>query len=43
MMSHAVGFLEKDKSIFLEVRKRFTHLTVDEYQDVESFSKLTSF
>lgn len=39
-MAHAVGFLEKDKSIFLEVRKRFTYLTVDEYQDAESFSEI---
>lgn len=34
MMALAVGFLEKDKNILSEVRKRFTYITVDEYQDV---------
>jgi DNA helicase-2/ATP-dependent DNA helicase PcrA len=34
MMAHAVEFLKKDKNILSEVRKRFTHLTIDEYQDV---------
>ncbi|MBL7136033.1 MAG: ATP-dependent helicase [Candidatus Marinimicrobia bacterium] len=34
MMALAVGFLDKDKNILSEVRKRFTYITVDEYQDV---------
>lgn len=34
MMALAVEFLEKDKSILAEVRKRFIYVTVDEYQDV---------
>ncbi|MBA7479381.1 ATP-dependent DNA helicase Rep [subsurface metagenome] len=34
LMALAVGFLENDKNILSEVRKRFTYITVDEYQDV---------
>ena len=34
MMSHAVEKLENDNAIHNEVRKRFTHITVDEYQDI---------
>lgn len=34
MMSQAVHFLENDQNILGEVRKRFTHITVDEYQDI---------
>jgi len=34
MMSLAVGYLGKNKNILSEVRKRFTYITVDEYQDV---------
>ena len=34
MMAHAVGKLETDGAIRNEVRKRFTHITVDEYQDI---------
>jgi len=34
MMAHAVKILRDDKSIRDEVQKRFTHVTVDEYQDV---------
>lgn len=34
MMSIAVRKLEEDKELLKEVRKRFTHITVDEYQDV---------
>jgi len=34
LMALAVGFLEKNKNILSEVHKRFTHITVDEYQDV---------
>lgn len=34
MMALAVTFLQKDKNILSEVQKRFTSITVDEYQDV---------
>lgn len=34
MMSITVEKLETDKQLLEEVRKRFTHITVDEYQDV---------
>jgi DNA helicase II / ATP-dependent DNA helicase PcrA len=34
MMSIAVKALEENKTILNQVRKRFTHITVDEYQDV---------
>lgn len=34
MMSLAVQKLQNDKQFLREVRKRFTHITVDEYQDV---------
>lgn len=34
MMAHAVQKLESDNAIYNEVRKRFTHITVDEYQDI---------
>jgi len=34
MMALAVRFLENDDNILSEVRKRFTYITVDEYQDV---------
>jgi len=34
MMSLTVNHLSDDRSILNEVRKRFTHITVDEYQDV---------
>lgn len=34
MMAHTVRRLESDKSILDEVRRRFTHITVDEYQDI---------
>ncbi len=34
MMSHTVQILENDKSILKSVRNRFTHITVDEYQDI---------
>jgi len=34
LMSLAVRFLESDENILSEVRKRFTYITVDEYQDV---------
>jgi len=34
MMAIAVRYLEEDRQLLKEVRKRFTHLTVDEYQDI---------
>jgi DNA helicase-2/ATP-dependent DNA helicase PcrA len=34
MMALAVTSLQKDKGILSEVQKRFTYITVDEYQDV---------
>ncbi len=34
MMSHAVHKLESDSIILNEAKKRFTHITVDEYQDI---------
>ena len=34
LMHHAVEILSKDKNFLGEVRKRFTHITVDEYQDI---------
>ncbi len=34
MMSHAVRKLESDNATLKEVRHRFTHITVDEYQDI---------
>jgi len=34
MMAIAVRHLEEDRQLLKEVRKRFTHLTVDEYQDI---------
>lgn len=34
LMSLAAEFLEKGKNILLEVQKKFTYITVDEYQDV---------
>lgn len=34
MMAHAVKKLETDDAIQNEVRNRFTHITVDEYQDI---------
>ena len=34
MMAHAVQKLESDNSIHNEVRKKLTHITVDEYQDI---------
>ena len=34
MMANTVQILESNKSILDEVRKRFTHITVDEYQDI---------
>jgi len=34
MMANAVQILEANKTILDEVRKRFTHITVDEYQDI---------
>ncbi len=34
MMAIAVQHLEQDRRLLKEVRKRFTHLTVDEYQDI---------
>jgi len=34
MMANTVQILEADKTILDEVRKRFTHITVDEYQDI---------
>jgi DNA helicase-2/ATP-dependent DNA helicase PcrA len=34
MMAHTLNVIKNDKSILREVRNRFTHITVDEYQDV---------
>jgi len=34
MMSHAVKKLDSDSAVLNEVRERFTHITVDEYQDI---------
>ena len=34
MMAIAVRYLKEDRQLLKEVRKRFTHLTVDEYQDI---------
>jgi len=34
MMAHAVQKLQSDAATLKEVRKRFTHITVDEYQDI---------
>lgn len=34
MMANAVRTLETNKSILDEVKKRFTYITVDEYQDI---------
>jgi len=34
MMANTIQVLETNKSILTQVRKRFTHITVDEYQDV---------
>jgi DNA helicase II / ATP-dependent DNA helicase PcrA len=34
MMAHAVQRLQSDAATLEEVRKRFTHITVDEYQDI---------
>lgn len=34
MMSFTIQTLENDKAILNEVKNRFTHITVDEYQDV---------
>jgi len=34
MMAIAVRYLESDKQLLSDVRKRFTHITVDEYQDI---------